>query len=480
MQAYRRVIGKIYLVVGLSCLLITISFYWFGFRPLSDRLREEHTEEIRHFLSSGVWLLEGVLSKQRDLARQTASRTAIRKKQAAYLQGGVSLEELVAFSAPKLADAMEASRTIMGISRFAPGGELLFAVGEPLPPDIAAACFPSRHNGLRMLGPIRAGSVHRLLYCSPIEDSAAGYVGTDVLVFADTDIQRVVDVPQVGLANFAIVRAGRIIYWPRELDDTASRGVLETYLARGITDRGYILASQLLAHSDWQLYAVVSKARFFGDLNRQRVILLVAIFTVTVLVFLLAVLALRPVIQALLREQRLFELSRRDGLTGLYNHTYLQELLEHELERARRHGHALSVLMFDIDHFKTVNDSYGHQVGDAVLARIGEVVKGTLRKIDHAARYGGEEFMVILPETGNNSAATLAERLRVGVARERVPTVAGKLSVTISIGVVTYVPGNGHCDRQQLVEQADRAMYASKEGGRNRVTAVLLDAAGSC
>jgi diguanylate cyclase (GGDEF)-like protein len=476
MQPYRWDIGKIYSVVALSCLLLTASFYWFGFRPLSERLRAEHAHEIRHFLRSGIWLLEGVLSKQRNLARQTASRTAIRKKQIAYLQHLVSRQALVAFSASKLADAMEASRTLVGISRFDPDDNFLFAVGEPLPADVARRCFQGLQPGLHMLGPIQIGRTRRLLFCSPIEDSDAGRVGSDVLVFADSDIHRVIDVPQVGLANFAIVRKGRIVYWPQQLNNAVARQILSTYLTGGRTDPAYILESKPVPGSDWQLYAVVNKARFFADMDRQRVILLAVVFGVTALVLVLAVLVLRPVIRALLREQRLFELSHRDGLTGLYNHSYLQELLEKELARAQRYRRVLSALMFDIDHFKDVNDRYGHQVGDAVLARIGEVVKARLRKADHAARYGGEEFMVLLPETDSHKAVLLAEQLRAVVGREKVRTSVGELSVNISIGVVTYVPSGTAYDRRRFVEQADRAMYASKQGGRNRVTAVVLDA----
>jgi diguanylate cyclase (GGDEF)-like protein len=152
----------------------------------------------------------------------------------------------------------------------------------------------------------------------------------------------------------------------------------------------------------------------------------------------------------------------------------MQKLLERELARAQRFERPLSVLMFDIDHFKQVNDSYGHQAGDAVLKRIGEVVLREVRRIDLAARYGGEEFLVILPETGSDGAVVLAERLRLAVAREKVLAAAGDISVTISIGVVTC---EDCYDKHKVVAAADKALYASKDGGRNQVTAVALCAA---
>ncbi|MGD8742231.1 MAG: GGDEF domain-containing protein [Granulosicoccaceae bacterium] len=474
MERYQRDIGKIYIVVVLSCLLLTASFYMFGFRPLSERLRSEQSHEITHFLDSGLWLLQGVLDKHHDLARQSASRTAIRNKQIAYLKGDVSKEELVAFSAPKLADAMEANREIVGISRFDPHGDLLFAVGVPLPDGAVTACDLGQLRKIRVLGPRQLAGESRMLYCSPIVDRKAGHVGADILIVDDAGIERVIDVPQQNLGNLGIVCDNKIIYWPRELDDSAARGALEARIESGVTDDDYILESRVLAGDDWQLFAVVNKERFFAGVNRQLLILFTVVLAVTFFVLVLTVFALRPVIRALLREKQLFELSHRDGLTGLYNHAYMQKLLERELARAQRFERPLSVLMFDIDHFKQVNDSYGHQAGDAVLKRIGEVVLREVRRIDLAVRYGGEEFLVILPETGSDGAVVLAERLRLAVAREKVLAAAGDISVTISIGVVTC---EDCYDKHKVVAAADKALYASKDGGRNQVTAVALCAA---
>jgi diguanylate cyclase (GGDEF)-like protein len=159
----------------------------------------------------------------------------------------------------------------------------------------------------------------------------------------------------------------------------------------------------------------------------------------------------------------------------MYNHAHMQELLDIEIDRARRHKHVLSVLMFDLDHFKRVNDEYGHQAGDLLLKRIAEVVAQTIRSIDMAARYGGEEFLLILPETGHEGALRLAERLRSNVsqAKTSIPG-GGELSVTISIGVVTCDACFDHYDKQQIVNEVDNALYASKGAGRNRVTAVTL------
>jgi diguanylate cyclase (GGDEF)-like protein len=173
-------------------------------------------------------------------------------------------------------------------------------------------------------------------------------------------------------------------------------------------------------------------------------------------------------------EQQLVEQSHRDGLTGLYNHAYMQELLERELSRARRYKRPLSVLMFDIDLFKQVNDTFGHLAGDDTLRNIARLLQHHARKEDIVARYGGEEFMLILPETDKEGAAIMAERLRAEVAAMRVATESGEFGVTISIGVAGYDASGREISKRDIIQTVDKAMYTSKNEGRNRVTVVAL------
>ena len=172
------------------------------------------------------------------------------------------------------------------------------------------------------------------------------------------------------------------------------------------------------------------------------------------------------------------EATLRDGLTGLYNHRYFQERLAAEIARAERSGKPISLLFFDIDHFKSLNDTHGHPIGDRVLAGVAEILRNSsrvsdaglkLRSQDVAARYGGEEFCLVLPETPREEAKQKAERLRLAVetfpfpGRETQP--GGKISV--SVGLAEY-PRDAS-DARSLVEAADMALYAAKRGGRNRV-----------
>lgn len=156
-----------------------------------------------------------------------------------------------------------------------------------------------------------------------------------------------------------------------------------------------------------------------------------------------------------------------DELTGLANRRRFQETLTRETERARRFDESISLVMIDIDNFKSVNDTYGHQTGDAVLQQVGRIVRESSREIDTPARYGGEEFAMVLPGTLLEGAFLLAERVRHGVEQLVVPTPeGGELRVTASFGVATQ-PGPG-ADARGLVESADAALYEAKASGRNR------------
>ena len=172
--------------------------------------------------------------------------------------------------------------------------------------------------------------------------------------------------------------------------------------------------------------------------------------------------------------EKLRELAFRDGLTGLYNHRYFQELMEREMERASRYGHPLSLIMIDIDHFKKINDTHGHPQGDIVLKKIAAVISSALRSSDIAARYGGEEFSIILPETALKGAAVLAERIRVAVEKLKIPLNGKQITQTVSLGVTTYDPDKKKIKKGIIIDLADKAMYLSKEKGRNRVSIIVL------
>ena len=175
------------------------------------------------------------------------------------------------------------------------------------------------------------------------------------------------------------------------------------------------------------------------------------------------------------------ELSLRDGLTGCFNRGYALDALDAELHRSRRTGAPLSILMFDVDHFKTVNDRFGHLRGDDLLSAVGKQLANSLRTSDIRYRYGGDEFLVILPETPALGAQKVADELRLDLAQLRVGDDAGPTSVTVSIGIAAAA--GGELDPKAFIQRADEALYRAKSAGRNRlclaVPPLFADAPGS-
>jgi diguanylate cyclase (GGDEF)-like protein len=170
-------------------------------------------------------------------------------------------------------------------------------------------------------------------------------------------------------------------------------------------------------------------------------------------------------------------LSITDSLTQTYNRGYVMARLPEEIGRARRYNHPLSVILCDIDHFKDVNDSFGHLAGDEVLKNVARSLTNGLRNdVDWLARYGGEEFLIVLSETGKQGAVAVGERLRNTLAKNRVATGEETINITASFGVVTYDPGQDEpVSPEGLIRKVDQYLYQAKESGRNKVIGGSLE-----
>jgi diguanylate cyclase (GGDEF)-like protein len=171
--------------------------------------------------------------------------------------------------------------------------------------------------------------------------------------------------------------------------------------------------------------------------------------------------------------EELERLATVDGMTGIFNRRHFLSLADREWERSRRYRRPLSFLMVDIDNFKRINDTFGHQIGDAVIIHLAEMARGCKRDADVLARIGGEEFALLLPETNLEQAKIVAERLRKEVSESKAPVVSAEIPLTISVGVAAATEAMG--ELAVLMRAADEALYEAKRSGRNR--AICLQSA---
>ena len=155
-----------------------------------------------------------------------------------------------------------------------------------------------------------------------------------------------------------------------------------------------------------------------------------------------------------------------DSLTGVLNRRCLFDLAKREFERSQRYGSVFTLLMLDVDHFKRINDTYGHMVGDEVLKSLTQAIQRSLRQVDQFGRYGGEEFVIVLPESPLNIARQVGDRLRIISSQLSIPTKSDPISLTVSIGIAAYDPNDKAVE--DIFERADRALYQAKAKGRDR------------
>jgi two-component system, cell cycle response regulator len=305
-----------------------------------------------------------------------------------------------------------------------------------------------------------------LRHCSVVLASAGDSTGTVVATYDDpliTDLQVQIDrYPEL----LAALRSNRVVLVADVMQDPMFSGVRELWKREGRTAP---------VRSVLAIPFALDRRRsgiFFLRTERGERALSAEDSDFAEIVIRAAVAAIRRA-QALESTRadniRLEELATTDALTRLLNRRALLDRLSVELDRARRFKQQLSLLMVDIDHFKSVNDQHGHLVGDAILRDMGTLLNGAVRTVDVVARYGGEEFVVILPETSTDGAAVFGERLREKIAEHRFDLGTEPIfHLTCSVGVASF-PSPRVASTEDLFARADEALYRAKSGGRNQV-----------
>ena len=469
---HHRAIAKLYALVILSAGLVALSFHGLGIRPLEQHIRQTHAATLTADLEHARWQFDAIVDQHHDIARQAASRTAIRTAQVAYLEGRLSQAELTAFATPKLVDAMHANAHVLGIYRFAPDGTPLLEIGRP--PAVVAVEACARHAGPDVLTlPARRGAYGLVfLHCSPIDDPAFGRAGFDLITLGDHQVRAFLAANVRPYRVHALaVEGGQLVLGPTA--EVTAR-LRRTLSERGDeatgspVESGLEIASTVTRVPGLGLHAIVDHEAYFLPIETMFRRLVAVLAGVGLAIVVLALWAVRPLAVALLNEEELKRRTRTDGLTGLANRDHVTRRIERAWQQQAVGGRAFAVIMVDIDHFKSVNDSHGHAAGDAALRSVARLCRAVAREADCWARFGGEEFLAWLPNIDAPGAAKVAERLRhvVEVTAIELPA-GGCVRLTVSAGVAASSDTTG---TEDLVAAADAALYASKRGGRNRVT----------
>jgi len=469
----------IYLLVGVGYFVLAFSFYFFGVKPLNDRLIAQHRAEIQYAVDAAYGQIDEVLKRHIALARQTASRSAIRDQQARYVAGEISLSELQQFSIPKLNDAVQANWEILGIRRHSPEAETLFEVGQVPAEFTLAMCDMPRPGQTDFKGLLETTTGDVLVYCSSIDMPQSSWVGFDLLFIDPESLQSTLNRPkyhELSAITFAVAdQRQQILFWPEGVGIEQNRALLQSHLAgQSPLPEEFVLESRPLEVGDLTLHTLVNENLFFAE-NRSNMVMLTGILLFWgVLIMAGTLLAIRRLLNNAIELKSLNRQVQLDGMTGLLNHTYAEQHLRQEIKRHERYRAGYSVLMLDIDHFKKVNDTHGHPVGDVVLREISKVLGQTARDSDLVARYGGEEFLIVMPETGAEGAWATAERLRAAISALEHQATQASFTVTISIGVVTCPSGAVSPPPTKVLKAVDEALYESKRAGRNQTTHRIL------
>lgn len=268
---------------------------------------------------------------------------------------------------------------------------------------------------------------------------------------------------------------GRVVLYggaEQPVVDPAERPGLSAQLATILSDRSggsyqfvdrgdnHILNVNFLPELKWHLFVEQNEDKALAGIRRTLYINLAISFAVTLVVLTLTYFTLTRY------QSRIEKMAVTDKLTGLLNRHAFAVLIDKLLAAARRHPQPITFLLADIDHFKSINDSHGHRVGDQVLGRIADILRSTLREADFAVRWGGEEFLLVLPGCTAAEGLSVAEKLRAAVARAQPEPENPALRVTISVGVAELSDGE---TPDQSINRADKALYAAKQSGRNTV-----------
>lgn len=410
--------------------------------PLKLELESALEENFHNLVSISEINFENKLNRYLEGASSLSSRTMIKNELANYLQGEISLEELRNYTQSKYADGAEVLHHAYAAYRTS-GDQIIAHWGENKLEFIKSFNFDEEADA-----DLNFSRDHKYVVVkSKIKNERGNGIGNDFVIF---DLQTI-------LAEIN--------------SDELKHNILREHPSRvhkQIEDDKIVEFRRLL-NTDYWLRAEMSTDLLYENIQSISMRIIFSVAVSIIIIGLIIIVSFRNTAEKIINnlEEEVEEktrLSETDSMLDIYNRTKLMEVLEQEIERANRYGNNLSLIIFDIDNFKEINDTYGHQLGDEILKRIVSIAKNNIRLTDTLARYGGDEFVIVCPETSLEEVENLAERIKNAVSSYKCQK---GIDLSCSFGIAEF--RNNEEDIDSFIKRADDALYRAKYQGRNRV-----------
>lgn len=418
-------------------------------------------------------IINNLLEKYQGIAQQFTSRTEIRRRLEAYLAGDLALPEVRAFSEPRLADAMSLSSAVEGLLRLAEDGSVVAQLGQIINPHEIQKRLQTAPDPDQQL--ISVGGQQLLLITAPIKDELGQVIGQDVLFFNLNEIAAVLTCqdrfgPQAQQLLVNLPSKQQLTSHNEHLQLKALSPQLSSIQAQ--LNLGRPGQQQLQKDNQAQLLFFTSLAtpgwalmikRPVNDFYNPAWAALVWPGITILIMLILSALGLARVLHPLIED--VTQQTQQDSLTGLVNRSFLEQKLERAVDLAERRTTQLSLIFMDLDHFKEVNDTLGHQAGDQLLQLVAKRLKSLMREGDVVGRLSGDEFLILLEnQQTTRTAEQLANRIIQSMAQ---PFLIDQQSITIGVSLgISHYPQDAN-KAKSLIRKADLAMYRAKEIGRN-------------
>ena len=429
--------------LGIILLIILLLFYFGVFMPLKTELENALEDNFHNLVSISEINFENKLNRYIEGVNGLSSRTMIKNALDSYFSGDISLEEVKNYTQAKYTDGAKVLDHAVAAYRISKD-------------QIIADWGKDKIEIINNLNFIEDADVdlkisrdnNYVIVKSQIENDSGVKIGNDFIVF---DLKTIL----------AEINSSEIKYTILKEHPFSIKGQIEN---------NKIVEFRRLLQTDYWLRGEMSTDLLYENIQSISKKIMLSVAVSILIIGLIIILSLKStaekVIKNLKKEvEKKTKLSETDSMLGIYNRTKLMTVLSNEIERANRYTNNLSLIIFDIDHFKIINDSFGHQIGDEILKRIVSIAKNNIRLTDTLARYGGDEFVIVCPETSLENVEKMATRIKNAVNNYKCQQ---GIELSCSFGIAQFRNNKENID--SFIKRADEALYRAKDQGKNKVS----------